>query len=317
MRGDHTRVEDPEPVHPSRRQAAMARPSLTDSARALAAIAVVSSLVAACAAAPTATTTAQPSPMAFIAERDGVRVVLALDHARLTPGQPLRAKVQVTNYEPGSVFWQGGGCDLLEALSVVGPPAPELDPGRAWPGEAGVLKSVTVSTEMLGFLPPQALERPEVAFGCPADLRVNELQSGETTEAVAVWPATSELGVPVPGGRYTIKASFPFLARLATGEFKGDPLDDRNPIVVQTAIDVDPPSQTASPYVATDAILADPRFAAWLATVPRQRWTSSQLRYGGGMWTLTLNLDAPAERGIVMVDATTGAVSELRVLPGS
>jgi hypothetical protein len=164
---------------------------------------------------------------------------------------------------------------------------------------------------------PEVLAQRDVVFGCPANLGVNELKSGATTFVDAIWPATTELKLPVPGGTYVVKGSFPFLARLAAGPFNGDPSSGIERIDVEARVEVASPPDVISPYAAVDAILADARFSTWLATVPRPRWLESRLRYGAGTWTLTLRLDSPAQRGIVSVDARSGAVGELRVVAGS
>jgi hypothetical protein len=292
----------------------MPRRSLTTATLALA----LTAALGGCASTSPTASAPLATPIATIAEGHGVRVALAIDRDHLEAGQPLRARLQVTNFEAGSVFWQGGGCDLMNGLSVEGPPPPRVDTGRTWPGEAGVLKSVTVTgTSPLGFMSPEVLAQPDVVFGCPANLGVNELKSGATTFVDAIWPATTELKLPVPGGTYVVKGSFPFLARLAAGPFNGDPSSGIERIDVEARVEVASPPDVISPYAAVDAILADARFSTWLATVPRPRWLESRLRYGAGTWTLTLRLDSPAQRGIVSVDARSGAVGELRVVAGS
>jgi hypothetical protein len=281
---------------------------------------VLATLAAGCAGpAPSIppSSTDEPAPARAVAERDGVRVILAIDRQRVDVGGLVRAKIEVVNFQPGTVFWQGGGCDLQAAFRLSGPEQAPQDPGRDWPGEHGILKQVSVSEGLGGFVPPKALARGAALLTCPADLRVNELRSGVTVIANAIWPTTHVNGLPAAPGPYVVSASFPFLARMAAGPFLGDPLDDRRPIDVQLPFAIDgAPVVAISPGQAMDAVLRHAPFTAWLANVPRTRWYGGEVEYGIGVWVFTLRVGMPDERAIVTVDATSGAVRDFRVAIG-
>lgn len=259
----------------------------------------------------------EPVPTAAVAERDGVRVTLTIDRQRVEVGGRVNARVEVTNFQPGTVFWQGGGCDLKGAFQLTGPDQGPQEPGRAWPGEPGILKAVSLFGGLGGFVPPEALVQGGPMLTCPADLRVNELAFGQTVSAEAIWPTSHVNGLPAVPGPYVVSVSFPFLARLAAGPFLGDPMDDRRPIDVQLPFAIEGSRVVAiSQGQAIDAALGHGPFAAWLANVPRTRWNEGRMDYANGAWVFTLRVGAPDERAIVTIDGPTGAVRDFRVVPG-
>lgn len=261
--------------------------------------------------------TAEPVPARAVVERDGVRVTLTIDRQRVEVGGRVNARVEVVNFQPGIVFWQGGGCDLKGAFHLTGPDQGPEARGRAWPGDLGILKSVSLFGGLGGFVPPEALVQGRPMLSCPADLRVNELASAETVSAEAIWTTSHVNGLPAVPGPYVVSVSFPFLARQNAGPFPGDPLADRRPIDVQLPFVVEgSPVVAISQGQAIDAALGHGPFAAWLTDVPRARWNEGRMDYANGAWVFTLRVGGPEERAIVTIDATSGAVRDFQVLQG-
>jgi hypothetical protein len=253
--------------------------------------------------------------------RDGVIVELRLESGQVAAGRALLARVSVSNVAPGSVFWRGGGCDLLQDLTLTGPPLaatapvpnPPLgdDPAAVaalvrWASGVGEIAHET-------FRPPDL--PPGMAFACTSDLRINELAPGAAEVIQATWPGTTTDTLPAPAGRYLARVSFPFLARLHARPFLGDPFTDKDPIVAELGFEVVGPAWAGlSARDAIDAALADMQVADWIAQdLPRQRVGGVRIRLvDGTAWRIEIDLSDPSGDtegvAVILVDARSGSV---------
>jgi hypothetical protein len=259
-------------------------------------------------------------PVEATGGRDGVRVVLHLEHDRLSAGGTQRARILVSNEGPGTAYWEGTECQLVSAMQVEPPPAPPERPGRAWDGDFGVLKSISLQGPGVAtFMIPDALARGELSQGCDAVGAIGEIPAGGVLAIDAGWPALTLYGAPAPPGAYRARLPFPYLGRgpfpPAFGEGPAvPPIDVELPFTVAGAV-----LAGISPGEAIDAALADGRFGGWLASIDRRRWSSSHLRFVDGTWQLGFTYDAQEGAGRtaeVRVHPASGAVLEVR-LPGS
>jgi hypothetical protein len=274
------------------------------------------------ATAPPEGATAAPEGVEAVVERDLVVVSLGLAADRVRAGEPLLARMHVMNAGPGVVFWQGGGCDLLNGLALVGPPIDQPPAGREWPGTAGLVKWAAGVDERAhtGFVPTDL--PPGVAFACTSDLRVNEIQTGATETIDAVWLGVTSDSLPAPGGRYVARVSFPFLARQAAGPFPGDPIADQRPIAVELPFEVDGVRYDGlAATEAIDAALADPGVARWIdERLPRERLGGTRIRLVDGVWRFEIDL-SDTQTGesegvaVILIEAASGRVEVVDLGP--
>jgi hypothetical protein len=275
---------------------------------------------------------ATPSPLDRIPVsnsvlRDGVRLTIQLDAGQVTGGDEIRLIVEATNTEPGIVMWQGGGCDLLGNIVLEGPPietVPIGDPPQTndAAGITGLIRWAALSDRGSGhtmFVPPNM---PAGAnFGCPSDLRINELKPGETERVEAIWHGTTTDGIPAPAGAYRVTVSFPYLERMAVGPFEGDPFADAKPIVVEVPYQVVGSAwQGISAAAALDRALADARVQGWIAGgLQRTEIGGATIRLtDGAIWRFEVTvMDATTGQAagttVVDIDPASGAVTRVEL----
>jgi hypothetical protein len=267
----------------------------------------------------------EPSPAALpeapyssaSTEADGIRITLTLDRAQTSFGERVWAEVMIENIGSDVVHWGHSG-------SCTGPPgvqlatdAPATAYGGEWPGEAGILKSITVDdgdTWRFGFAPEQWVDF-EGNWGCTSDLVMDELGPGERVSGRFAWDTLGVNGMPPPGGRYLAEAGFGYQGR-------GDVPPDTDPfghqISVSVSLDVEGPQREyLTPGEAMDALLEDEGFIRLLAENPRTQWNSSTLRWVDETWQLEIAQEAPHGPLVATVDAITGTVSGVEVRPRS
>jgi hypothetical protein len=274
--------------------------------------------------APSATPVPSPAtpipadPIEATVESEGISVTLALERDRIRAGDPLRFVIRAVNDGAGVAVWAGGECNLVSAVRVEGPPVPQEPMGRIWDGDADILKRISISSDRPpgAALTTEQWDRGDREGGCDSlGGIVDEIPSGGQTDTPGIWPATTSTGAPVSGGDYLATATFPFLGRRADTPAHGWSPDDITPITVSVplvVVPVDGPSLSAGE--AMDVVLADPAFAAWLATLTRERWDGSDLHYEAGQWVFVLDFDEDARRAGLRIDAAPGVVVD-RTLP--
>jgi hypothetical protein len=248
-------------------------------------------------------------------EKDGIRITLTLDRIETTFGRRVWADVTVENVGSDVVHWgHSGTCDWPAGVTLTTDAALPSN-GREWPGEAGVLKSVTVDdidAWRFGFVPEWAVDR-EGSWGCTSDLVPDEIRPGERRSARFAWDTDGMNGMAPPGGLYIAQSVFGYQGR---GDIdpNADPL--RKQVAVQVLLDVRGlEREYIPPGEAVDLLLEDAAFTQLLAENPRTQWTSSTLRWDNETWHLEIAQRAPHGSVVATVDAITGEVSDVEVLP--
>jgi hypothetical protein len=248
-------------------------------------------------------------PVSAVASRDGVQVVLTIDHTPATAGERVWARVTVDNGSSDVILYRGGGCDFPADVTVVVAEKVRPDAGRAWDGMAGQFKGllapVSDPTDLAFFIPEAFVDRGPM--GCTADLGVNELQPGGHLELRAAWDGDIAL-VLAPAGPAVLTASFPMLGPKSAVV---DPFGNPNPIKAALVLDVVLGGITSiSGATAVDAALGDPRFAAWVGDSVIDQWQGVDLGVTRDAYTVTLERSdgGGVKAGRVRVDRRTGAV---------
>jgi peptidase YpeB-like protein len=177
-----------------------------------------------------------------------------------------------------------------------------------------------MSPTAMPFVPPDLA--PDQLFACTSDLRINELQPGETARVAAVWHGLAGDGTPAPAGLYHVKLTFPFLARQDAAPFTGDAFADQHPITLDAGFEVsgEPWSGLTSDQ-AIDRALADARVKSWIAdSLPRTRVGGARIRLTDqGSWRFEIDRQTPdgmdTEIATIEIDPTTGQVTPVTLPP--
>ena len=257
----------------------------------------------------------ESQPVSITVQRDLVRVTLALEHATIETGTAVLAHVDVTNLGPDPVTWQSGGCELLGDMRMAGPEIAQPAPGKDWGGTAGLAKwsattgGIGVSSFTRPGLPDDGPGNV-VQLMCTMELRIEDIQPGASERVDAEWKAVLTDGSPAPPGVYTAGFDFPFLARVAAGQFEGDAMADRRPISAEVKLTVGGRAFAGlSPIAAVDQAFGDPRVQAWIADVTRLELNGATVRMIHGIWVFEIYAQGGNLR--VRVDPTTGQVVDV------
>jgi hypothetical protein len=201
-------------------------------------------------------------------------------------------------------------------------PIPLAPAGRAWDGIAGKFKGYVLIQGMApGAVPadtPITVHAP--AFPCDAFDGEAFLEPGGVIEETLSLPTDLVEGVPAAPGRYELEVLFLYDRQpLAGGMVKYEELRLTSDF---TAVGQIP--AVVSGAQAIDAMLAEPRFGAWLAQLPSTTWTNANLflEHGDGQsnvvpkgttWSVELFREngVPRNWAIGHVDPFTGAVRNL------
>ena len=244
-----------------------------------------------------------------------IRMTLVLDRSQTSFGERVWAYVTVENIGSDVVHWgHSSTCDWAAGVQLT-TDAPLPDYGAEWPGEAGVLKRITVDdlgTWLLGFMPEAAVDFDGM-WGCTSDLAPDEILPGERLSDRFAWDTVGMHGMPVPGGRYVAESVFAYRGRGDDAkEVDGLPMRVR----VQVSLDVEGPSRDyVAPGEAMDLLLADATFIQLLAENPRTQWNSATLRWVDESWQLEIAQEGDYGSVVGTVDAITGEVRNVGVTP--
>jgi hypothetical protein len=191
-----------------------------------------------------------------------------------------------------------------------------------WPGDEGILKSLSADKRLLdadpafGFLPEEWLDS-DLNHACTTDLVTSELPAGESLVQRRGWDTLGSYGMPPAPGSYTVQAAFSYMSRGAPPA--GDEAIDAFSVDVTVAVEVvGPKIDYVSPGEAVDALLSDESFRSHLADAPRELWNGRELRFVDNTWELVLFLTAsdrdvePVEAIVATVDARSGVVLSVR-----
>jgi hypothetical protein len=236
-------------------------------------------------------------------QRDGVVVTLAADRARVVPGERVWFTVTARNGRREAVLWRTGGCELRDDLAV--DLTTTAIAGRAWDGVRGAFKRAILDGRQ-GSDPRLVRATPERLVGggpgdCPATTVTQALGPGETVEIRLAWDGTYGSGTDAPPGRVAVRLAFPVLGGVR-GEARA--LD---PILVAVPLDVAPTQrQSTSPGQAIDAVLAEPRFTAWLDRHAGLAIETASIALESGTWVVRAGRDASSVTA--GVDSASGEV---------
>jgi hypothetical protein len=247
------------------------------------------------------------------AEADGIRITLTLDRTETSFGTRVWAEVTVENIGTDVVHWgHSTSCDWPAGVHLLTDARPP-EYGADWPGEAGILKRITVDRPDLlgyGFVPEYAVDI-EGNWGCTSDLVPDEVQPGQRLSARFAWDTLGTNGMPPAGGRYTAESVFAYQGR---GDVSAETDYFGKRVAVEVSLDVEGPDQDyLAPGEAVDRLLADATFIQLLADNPRHQWNSSTLRWADRAWHLVIEQESPHGSIMGTVDASSGAVSDVRV----
>jgi hypothetical protein len=265
---------------------------------------------------PTPRTDAPAAPYGSATiEADEIRISLSLDRTESSFGERVWAEVTVENIGTDVVHWgHSGSCDWPAYVQLT-TDAPPPEYGSNWPGEAGILKRITVDDpDRLGyvFAPEYAVDIPN-NWGCTSDLVPDEIQPGERLSARFAWDTVGTNGMPPTGGRYTAESVFAYGGR-GDSAATADPFGKR--IAVRVSLDVQGPDRGyLAPGEAMDRLLSNATFIQLLADNPRTQWNGSTLRWGDESWHLVIEQESPYGSIVGTVDAISGDVSDVGVEP--
>ena len=249
--------------------------------------------IAACggALAPSPSPTAPPPGPVQIAERDGLRLTLAVELAELPIAGRTWVTVTVENRGAGVALWQGGGCEVPASVTIEVAAPVRPNPGREWAGLPAQFKELLWTPggdSNVGYFQDERFLEAGGMLACPANLAVNELASGERLEHRAAWDGDIGSAAP-PAGLARIKASFPYMGQKRPG---ADPFAAPvQPLEVGAAVAVvDRGLGLISVGQAIDVALSDDRFVRWISALPMENWQGVELRFGPNEYVVIQSL---------------------------
>lgn len=212
-------------------------------------------------------------------------------------------------------------CDAA-ATATARLPVPQEPEGRAWGGIAGEFKAYALRQGMgpgaVPALDPITVNAP--ALPCRGFEGERTLEAGGTITGALRLPTEVIEGVPTAPGTYEVEVLF-----LYDRQGPADGLVRYEQLVLTAEFTIEGPAPpVVSAGQAVDAMLAQPRFAGWLAQQPSRTWSIANLYLidGDGMggivppgitWSVELfrEMGVPRNWFIGYVDAFTGAVRGL------
>jgi hypothetical protein len=293
------------------------------------------------ASAPAVTEAPEPGlPTDFSAEGDGVVLTVELDRAEVAPGEVVRVHATFQNRRAEAVDYFVN-CGTAPRMQVSVDP-PFDDPGRDWPGVAGMFKEYAMTQGLgPGGVPAAEGGTTDVpAMPCRQDEDFERLlPPGASLSADFVWTADIIEGVPAPPGGVEFQVTVGYDRQNEPPEQPGIGLPAPGAQIDPAAwvVAYEELAVTGTIWVggggrevisggeAVDAALADARFANWLATAPRGTWSNANLFLEAGFdstlgfevgphWSVELFLE-PRRFGILYVDPWTGEVLEENYCP--
>jgi hypothetical protein len=273
----------------------------------------------------------------LVASDDRLSMTASFEPAEVTPGGSFQVHLVVRNISSEPVVL-AEACGTPHMVAKV--PVPVEPVGRHWDGIAGAFKTYALAQGLGPIDRPEASSsRVDVIATCDGS-GSGTLAPGSSTSASFTWKADLARMMPVPAGDILITIT---VDRIPAGEPATDPPTDppsRPPhqvgssgggLVFYEELSVDgvvrivgesPPFVSAGQ--ALDKILADHKFAAWLAKQPKKTWSAVHVylvdQYGAGgivpdgpSWDIELFREIGVARNwaIGFVHPLTGDVSNL------
>jgi hypothetical protein len=251
---------------------------------------------------------------------DGLTMTVRITTPTVAVGGHVGIEVRVENTRDTPVE-HSVQCDA-PVTATAALPVPLAPAGRAWDGIAGTFKGYVLIQGMApGAVPadaPISVHAP--AFPCDGFNGEAVLEPGGVIEETLSLPTDLVEGVPAAPGSYELEVLFLYDRQpLAGGMVKYEQLRLTDAFSVGGPIPA-----VISGAQAIDSMLAEPRFAAWLARMPSSTWTNANLflEHGDGQgnvvprgttWSVELFREngVPRNWAIGHVDPFTGAVRNL------
>lgn len=256
----------------------------------------------------------------IVVTTDGLAMSVRITTPTVAVGGHVGIEVKVENRRETPVV-HSVQCDApVSATAAL--PVPLAPPGRDWDGLAAKFKGYVL---IQGLAPgavsadtPMTVQAP--AFPCDGFDGEAVLEPGGVIEESLSMPTDLAEGVPAAPGSYELEVLFQYDPRPVAGG-----LVNHEQLRLTDDFTVDGPIPTVlSGAQAIDSMLAEPRFAAWLAQMPSTTWTNANLflEHGDGQgnvvprgttWSVELFREngVPRNWAIGHVDPSTGAVRNL------
>lgn len=219
-----------------------------------------------------------------VVSKDGLTLAVELDRTDVAPGGEVVARVTLRNDRRQEVEYQSTGCrPVVWTVKLRLPVAPE---GRAWPGIAGEFKKYALTQ---GFGPGgvpalQPVDTSPPFPPCQVEPGRTVLGPGAAREWRITWQAEIVAGVPALSGEapFTISLSYDPDRQAAAAAGGMGILPLRFQTWQQIGVDgtlriVGDAPRPLSGGEAIDIVLADARFASWLAEQPPASWANANL----------------------------------------
>jgi hypothetical protein len=280
--------------------------------------------------APTPVGSMRPAqPVTATAEENGIRVTLTLDRDRIVYGERAWADVTVVNTGSDNVYWgHSGTCEFAASVDVITTVPVDLGYGRDdWPGNLGILKLITVTSNeyghpegrslapgeaVAGFTPEPWVD-VDATVGCTTDLVTDEVVPGAQLTYRAAWEGDGPHDVPLRPGAYVVESVFSYLNRGAA------PVNETpwKHVAVDVPFSVEGlPVDYLGPGEAVDRVLGDASFLALFEDAPREHWNGSTLWFEDGVWVMRLYRERLGGAAILArVNAISGAVLTVELDP--
>ena len=182
----------------------------------------------------------------------------------------------VRNVGAEAVRWRGGGCDLLDSVTIhaIGSAEDASDPEGATDDgdqEARLVDQFVQAVAGLQDDPDRGrtISAPGSGAGraCQIDHGFAELRPGERLVERVAWRAVTVAGAPLPAGRYEVVAAFPMLAtdsRLVPAAFEA--ARDIAAVTVRIELEVTGGDPGVSAAVALRALVDETALGGWVRT---------------------------------------------------
>jgi hypothetical protein len=221
-----------------------------------------------------------------VADADGLSLTVTLDRSAVAPGEVVTFTATLHNGRAApvnySVPWCGGGASAAVSVDL-----PQEPSGRSWSGIAQTFKDF-VLTQGLGpggvaALSPQRLD--VAAEPCRDGQFEAILAPGESVVSSMPWKAEIVAGVGAHAGSVPLTVSVGYDRQNSPPSYPPDYQGPRGlwvpmykQLVVSGALNVVGDARPlAGPGEVIDSVLANKKFAKWLAAQPRATWSGANL----------------------------------------
>lgn len=204
------------------------------------------------------------------AARDGFLLELWVEPKEVAAGQRVFALVRVSNVGTESPTWESNTCGTGPAPIVVTADN-DIDPGKAWEGNAALFKQRALESAGVGIGGPSVIghfwEANKLGSNslCTADSRPRPFAPGQVEVATLAWDVKATDAVAIQSGVAKLTSTF---------------TSDAGELTVQTTIQITTGAAAGASLVdLIDVALAEPSFKAWLDDHPGGAPTDTNIVY--------------------------------------